>query len=105
MLLENSRSDVLPENVTVDAIEGRRRVRLTDHVRSETVPEEGGESQIVYVFDEVVFELPMDRTDTDEEIREDFAAWWAYGSQDEEEPLTLEERVEMIEEILMGGAL
>lgn len=100
MLLRDSRSDALPVNVTIDRRDDKVRVRLTDNVRSETV-----DDQNVFVFDEVVFDMPADRTDTDEEIHEDFAAWWAYGSQDEEAPLTLEERVEMIEEILMGGDL
>lgn len=105
MLLRDTRSDALPLAAVIDTAEGKKRVRLTDNVRSETVPAEDGGEQTMYVFDEVVFDLPADRTDTDEEIREDFDAWWAYGSQDEEEPMTLEERVEMIEEMLMGGVI
>lgn len=104
MLLRDTRSDALPLAVAIDTIEEKKRVRLTDNVRSEIENTDDGEVT-TFVFDEVVFDLPADREDTDEEIREDFDAWWAYGSQDEEEPLTLEERVEMIEEILMGGAL
>lgn len=100
MLLKDTESNVQPYAVQVEEHEGRKTVRLADNIRQEQ-----REDCSVYVYDEVVFELPADRTDTDEEIREDFDAWWAYGSQDEEAPMTLEERVEMIEEILMGGGL
>ncbi len=65
-------------------------MRLRDNVREETK-----EDATVYVFDEVVFDLPEGRDDSIEAITEDFAAWWIYGQEDHTPP-TLEEKVDIL---------
>lgn len=68
----------------------------------ETPAEEGQASQTMYRFDEVVFDLPESRTgETVVSITEDFAAWWAFGSEDEE-PVTLEDRVAALEGMFLA---
>lgn len=68
----------------------------------ETEAEEGQASQTMYRFDEVVFDLPEDRAgETVVSITTDFAAWWAFGSEDEE-PVTLEDRVAALEDMFLA---
>ena len=100
MYLQNTESNLRPPVVVLNELEdGTKSVRLADNIR-EVETEDGA---IMYVYDEAVFTLGADRTETADDILEDFAAWWEYGIQPEEPLPTLEERVEMIEELLMGG--
>lgn len=100
MYLQNTESNLRPPVVVLNELEdGTKSVRLADNIR-EVETEEGA---TMYVYDEAVFTLEADRTETADDILEDFAAWWEYGIQPEEPLPTLEERVEMIEELLMGG--
>jgi hypothetical protein len=81
--------------------DGTRVVRLADHVQ--IVPDEwmDGEPSTHYEYDEVVFEMPEDRTDTVEDVTEDFDDWWVFGQEEYEEP-TLEERLAELEDIVFG---
>lgn len=98
MLLRNTESNVRPSAVLVDEREDGKRVRLAGSVR-----EEDQDGETMFVYDEVVFTLEPDRAETAEDIAADFDAWWEYGSQDEEPLPTIEERVSLIEEMLLGG--
>lgn len=100
MYLQNTESNLRPPVVVLNELEdGTKSVRLADNIR-EVETEDGA---TMYVYDEAVFTLEADRTETADDILEDFATWWEYGIQPEEPLPTLEERVEMIEELLMGG--
>ena len=100
MYLQNTESNLRPPVVVLNELEdGTKSVRLADNIR-EVETEDGA---TMYVYDEAVFTLEADRTETADDILEDFADWWEYGIQPEEPLPTLEERVEMIEELLMGG--
>ena len=100
MYLQNTESNLRPPVVVLNEMEdGTKSVRLADNIR-EVETEDGA---TMYVYDEAVFTLEADRTETADDILEDFTAWWEYGIQPEEPLPTLEERVEMIEELLMGG--
>jgi len=100
MLLQNTKSTLEPSPVLMDETEEGKVVRLADNIRQE---EEDG--QTVYTYDEVLFTMDPDRTETAEDIAEDFDAWWEFGSQPEEPEPTLEDRVSAIEEFLIGGDL
>ena len=100
MLLQNTKSTLEPSPVLMDETEEGKVVRLADNIRRE---EEDG--QTVYTYDEVLFTMDPDRTETAEDIAEDFDAWWEFGSQPEEPEPTLEDRVSAIEEFLIGGDL
>lgn len=78
-------------------------VRMTDNVSPyETEPEEGQTSQTMYRYDEVVFDLPEDRSgETVTSITADFAAWWEFGSEDED-PVTLESRIAALEDMFLA---
>lgn len=96
MLLTNTRAASQPAKVTIENIEGKKRVVLTDHIEYVSTPEEGSG----YSYDEVIFFLPEDRNDTLYDIELNFDAWWEYG-QIENEPLTLEQRVAELEGLIM----
>lgn len=99
MLLRNTESSVRPTAVLLDRLEdGTANVRMAVNIR-----EEDRDGQAIYVFDEAVFTLGNDRTETAEDIASEFDAWWVYGTQEDEAAPTLEERVELIEMMLMGG--
>ena len=100
MLYENASSTERPNAVTVESLPDRTIVRLIDNIEESTVTEDDI-SYTKYTFDEVVFDLPDDRTETIESITEDFNNWWLYGSVEHEEP-TLETRVQNLEELLFG---
>lgn len=78
--------------------DGTANVRLAADIK-----EEDREGQKIYVYDEAVFTLEADRTETAEEIQSNFDAWWTYGIQPEEPMPTIEERLELVEMMLMGG--
>ena len=77
--------------------DGRILVRLADNI-TEGTDNEGGTA---YQYDEVTFDLPQGRTDSAAQIEADFAAWWAYGSQDQAVP-SLAERVAALEDAMLG---
>lgn len=73
-------------------------MRLRDNITLQET-----EDSQVYRFDEVVFDLPADSGITAaEEIEANFADWWTYGSQPEEAIPSLEERVAMLEEVILA---
>ena len=99
MLLRDTRSSVRPCAVLLDEKEdGTKIVRMSGNVREET--EEG---QVLYVYDEALFELEAEREETAEDIEADFEGWWEYGAQEEEPLPTLEERVAMLEDYIISG--
>lgn len=71
---------------------------------TEDQSEEGG-----YVYDEAVFTLPRDRSDTLEQIVAAADDWWLYASQPDAAPgireriANLEDAVLTLSEIIMGG--
>lgn len=103
MIYRNAEAGQSPERVKLERLPDKTIVRMTDNVRPfEPEVEEGQISQTMYRFDEVVFNLPEDRTgETVVSITEDFAAWWAFGSEDEE-PVTLEARVAALEDMFLA---
>lgn len=101
MLLKNTKSTTMPSAVLLKAREdGKKDVRMADNIR-----EEEREDGPVIVYDEVVFVLSEDRTETAEDIEANFEAWWDYGSQPEEPTPTIEDRVRAIEDYLIGGLI
>lgn len=73
-------------------------MRLRDNITLQET-----EDSQVYRFDEVVFELQADSgITTTEEIEANFSDWWTYGSQPEEAIPSLEERVAMLEEVILA---
>ena len=99
MLLKDTRSNAQPSAVLVDDWQdGTKSVRMAGNVR-----EESGEEGVVFVYDEVTFDLEAGRTETAADIAEDFEGWWEYGSQPEEPEMTLEERVAAIEDYIISG--
>ena len=97
MLLRNTAAAAPPERVIVENFAtGRQAVRLADNVRAVEI-EEGTQ----YVYDEVVFQVPEDRHVTTESVAQSFDAWWEYGQQ-EQEIITLEQRVSDLEDIIIG---
>lgn len=78
--------------------DGAAAVRMANNIM-----EDDRDGQNIYVYDEVVFHLDADRTETEADIQADFATWWEYGSQPEEPMPTIEERLELVEMMLMGG--
>lgn len=99
MLLKDTRSSERPSAVLIDEQEdGSRIVRIAGEVTE--IQEDG---QTVYQYDEVLFVLDAERTETAEDILADKDVWWEFGSQEEEPMPTLEERVAMIEDYLISG--
>lgn len=99
MLLKNTESGVRPCMVALlRHDDGTADVRMAGNIR-----EEDREGQTVYIYDEAVFELGADRAEAAEDIEADFDTWWAYGCQPEEPMPTIEERLELVEMLLMGG--
>lgn len=90
-----TQSTAEPEKVAFEVCPDKTLVWLTDNVE-----EVQQEEQTIYEYDELVFALPEDRHETAETIEEAFDAWWLYGCEDHSEP-TLEERVTILEEIIM----
>lgn len=104
MLYINTESTIRPNAVLLERLgDGSANVRLADNIR-----EKEREGEKVIVYDEVVFTLTADRKETAADIEAEFAAWWAYGSAPEEAEPTTEERLEIVESVLMdliGGAM
>ena len=101
MLLKDTRSSELPCVVAMDEKEdGGKIVRITGEVT-----EIQEDDQTIYQYDEVIFELEAGRTETVEDIEADLNDWWEFGSQEDEPTPTLEERVAMIEDFLIGGGI
>lgn len=99
MLLKDTESTVRPSVVLMDEREdGSKAVRMAGNIRKEK-----REDQQIFIYDEVTFDLEPGRNETIKDIIDEFDSWWEFGSQDEEPLPSLEERVTLIEEILMGG--
>lgn len=97
MLYTGVQSGSQPHKVTVEHLpDETSNIRLTDNIE-EVMSEEG----TTYKYDEVVFMLPKERHATEENILKDFDDWWAFGSQPEEPPITLEDRVSVLEDLIM----
>ena len=94
-MLCSAQSNVLPTDVILEECPDKTIVRLADNV--EEIQED---DQTLYQYDEVEFILPEDRQETRASIAEHFDEWWLYGQEDHTEP-TLEERVSLLEEIIM----
>ena len=88
-----------PDKVVVENCPDKIIVRLADNITEKTI-EEQEEKQTVYEYDEVSFALPDGRVETVESITENFEDWWLYGCEDHTPP-TLEERVSVLEDIIM----
>ena len=103
MIYRNAEAGQSPERVTLERLPDKTIVRMTDNVTPfETEPKDSRQSQTMYRFDEVVFDLPDDRTgETVTSITADFDAWWKFGSADEE-PVTLETRITALEDMLLA---
>lgn len=98
MIIHNVTSSAQPASVTREALpEGGVLVRLADNISAIT-DEDGAEA---WAYDEAVFRLPEGRDDTTAQIQADFAAWWAYASEEDRTP-TLEQRVADIEDALLA---
>ena len=98
MIYRNVEAGQTPERVVLEKLPNKTIVRMTDNVS----PFEGEDSQIMYRYDEVVFDLPKDRAgETVVSITEDFNAWWRFGCSDEE-PVTLEARVAALEDMFLA---
>lgn len=90
-----SQSNARPARVTLENCPDKTIVRMTDNVTEQRV-----ENQTVYEYDELKFILPSDRHETVKTIEDNFEDWWLYGCEDHEPP-TIEERVTILEEIIM----
>lgn len=98
MIYRNAEAGQTPDRVVLEKLPNKTIVRMTDNV----TPYETEDSQIMYRFDEVVFDLPDDRSgETVTSITAAFAAWWEFGSEDEE-PVTLESRVAALEDMFLA---
>lgn len=95
MLLIGTKASTVPAKVSIEKLETKRRVILSDHIEQVEDPEDTG-----FVYDEVVFFMPDDRSDTLAEIEANFDAWWEYGKEDFKEP-TLEERISDLETLVL----
>lgn len=99
MLLKDTKSSVQPSAVLMDNWQdGTKSVRLAGNIR-----EEESDGQVIFVYDEVKFDLEAGRTETAADIEADFDEWWAFGSQPVEPLPTLEERVAAIEDYIVSG--
>ena len=96
MLLVDTKSASQPPRVALEHPEGKTRVCLADNIKQVEDPEEG----VGFVYDEVIFFMPDDRSDTLAEIETNFAAWWEYGQTELTDP-TLEDRVSDLETLLL----
>ena len=101
MIYRNAEAGQAPEQVTLERLPDKTVVRMTDNV-TPFEPEDDQISQTMYRYDEVVFELPEDRSgETAASIAADFEAWWEYGSEDED-PVTLESRIAALEDLFLA---
>lgn len=94
-MLYTSQSNAQPVRVKLEQLPDRNIVWLTDNVHEVEL-----DGQTTYEYDEAMFNLPEDREETVASITESFAGWWLYGQEEHTEP-TLEERVSLLEDILM----
>ena len=98
MFYKNVQAGVEPSKVLLERLpDGSANIRLADNITTVT-DEEGTRFQ----YDEVAFHLDVDRTETEQDIERDFDDWWEYGTQPEEEPPTLEQRVSDLEDAVLA---
>ena len=104
MYYKNAEAGQAPEQVALEKLPAKTIVRMTDNVTPfQPDAEDGRPSQVMYRFDEVVFDLPADRSaETVETIAADFDAWWQFGSEDGEGSVTLEDRVAALEDMFLA---
>ena len=95
MLLLNTKAASRPASVVIENLQGKKRVILADNIKMVEDPKDNG-----FVYDEVIFFKPAERTDTLAEIEAHFSDWWVYGETDPE-PITLEDRVSDLEQLLL----
>lgn len=102
MIYKNATAASWPQRVVFEQLPERTIVRLADNV---STYKEDDSQQELYRYDEVVFDLPDDRAEeTKESIEASFADWWDYGQQEQEdETVSLEERVAALEELYLLG--
>lgn len=93
----------MPERVALERLPDKTIVRMTENITPyETDPEEGRPGQVMYRYDEVVFDLPEDRSGENvTSITANFAAWWEFGAEDED-PVTLESRIAALEDMFLA---
>lgn len=102
MFFKDTESAARPSAVAMQRQpDGTVNVRLADNVREEIRENESGEQQTMFVYDEAVFTMDADRRETEADILENFAAWWAFACEPPEEPPTVEERLSIVEDVLM----
>lgn len=101
-MLYRTEAGEAPAKVTLENLpDGRIRVLLADNAITEE-REEGEAKTTTYVYDTVSFYLPSDRkSETVKTITDAFADWWSYGTTDQT-PLTIEERVSALEDLMLG---
>ena len=100
MLHSNVMAAEKPEYVVVEQLpDGTRRVVLSKDAAA--VENEDGKS---WVFDQADFCLEPDRVETKESIQEHFDSWWehAVGYNQEMPTLTVDQRLENIENVLLA---
>ena len=97
MTYVEGQSSTKPESVVMEKLpDGSIRVIL--HADITATKDDDG---TVYQYKEVDFILPDDRQETQASIKKSFDAWWAYATEDHTPP-TIEERLELLEEIVYG---
>lgn len=102
-MLNHVEANNRPKKVSIIEFDGKRTATMTKNVKKATDEESGQE---YYTYDEVVFDLPDDRAESESKIETNFDDWWTFGAQPAEEPSTLEQRVSELEDIvveLLGG--
>lgn len=100
MLLKDTMSSERPCAAAVDRKEdGGRIVRITRDVKEIS----GEDGQVMFQYDEALFEIEPGREETAESIQANIEDWWEFGTQDAPEEMTLAERVAMLEDYIISG--
>ena len=96
-MLHDTRSGSIPPRVILEVLPEGQRVLLSSNVHK--VEEE---DNISYEYDEVIFLMPPDRTETIQTIETNFDSWWKFGQQEAEDEISLEQRVSDLEDIIIS---
>lgn len=97
MIYRDVKSDSRPDQIVIEQMtDGRRLCWLADGIR-----EESSEEGTCYIYNLASFVLDADRTDTANDIMEEWESWWAYAELPEAAMPTLEERVEDLELMML----
>ena len=97
MLLHDTRSGSIPPRVILEELPEGQRVLLSSNVHQVE-----DEDSISYEYDEVIFLMPSDRTETIQTIETNFDSWWKFGQQEAEDEISLEQRVSDLEDIIIS---